>query len=351
MVATTDTLLSYVLTRHVIASREDAATDALAFIINHSKAARDAFSGILRERVDGIAPVGKVQTQVLASGGGYPDLVGYDDCDGIVSLVEVKFWADPTEHQLATYWNELPLDTPSLLMFLVPELRLKALWPHLQEGMRRRGHQIQEMMRSDAVFLAGDTQGPRRMSIISWESLLNQIKGRVEKEEDSQAAFEITQLQGFADKVIANDFPQRDENLKRLIADAIARLEHSGWADTTGLSWGEGSSYYGKYVHLAGNLVWLGIEYRAWKQMPNKPLWLLFFNRDYNTLSVDRVRSYLEDMTSPLEWRTQSVQVPINLEPGDSSQVMLDSVVSQLEGISKRIDPNGPTYKQDSSNE
>ena len=343
MVVTTDTLLSYVLTRHFIASREDAATDALAFIINHSKAARDAFSGILRERVDGIALVGKVQTQVLASGGGYPDMVAYDDSDGIVALVEVKFWADPTEHQLATYWNELPLDRPSLLMFLVPEVRVKALWSHLQVEIKKRGHQIEKITRADSVRLARDISSHRRMSIISWESLLSRIKGHVETAEDTQAAFEITQLQGFADKVIANDFPQRDENLKRLIADAIARLEQSGWADTTGLSWGEGSSYYGKYLHLAGNLVWLGIEYRAWKQMPNKPLWLLFFNRDYNTLSVDRVRSYLEDMTSPLEWRTQSVQVPINLDPSDSSQAMLDSVVSQLEGISKRIDPNGPT--------
>ena len=39
---------------------------------------------------------------------------------------------------------------------------------------------------------------------------------------------------------------------------------------------GQGFDYYGRYLRLAGAFAWLGIDYRAVKQMPGKPLWLSF---------------------------------------------------------------------------
>ena len=347
---TEHTLLSHVLTLHPVASREDAATDALAFIINRSKSARDAFSEILRERVDEIAPVARVQTQVQASAGGSPDMAGYDDSDRIVALIEVKFWADPTEHQLATYWEELPPDRPSLLMFLVPEVRVKALWPYLQEGMRKRGHRIEENGESDGVLLARDPDGKRRMSIISWEHLLGDMKEQTVAAADSQAAFEIIQLQGLADRVIANDFPQRDEKLKRLIADAIARLELSGWANTEGLAAGVGTYHWVRYLRLAGAYAWFGIEHKAIEQMPDKPLWISFYSNN-GQVPADQARQLMGNLGEPgLEWRPKEVCIPINLpERGSSYETNLDDIVSQLERIGKLMDPKGPTYK-DTSN-
>ena len=57
--------------------------------------------------------------------------------------------------------------------------------------------------------------------------------------------------------------PRRDENLKKLIADAVKRVEKSGWANSDGFRVGQGYEYYGRYLRLAGAFAWLGIDYRS----------------------------------------------------------------------------------------
>ncbi|MCY3691968.1 MAG: hypothetical protein OXH30_08210, partial [Chloroflexi bacterium] len=148
------------------------------------------------------------------------------------------------------------------------------------------------------------------------------------------------------------DGPRSDGAQKNLIASAIQRIEISGWASAAGLGVGQAAgSYYGRYLHLAGNYAWLGIEYRAWQQIPDKPLWLLFFRRDNDRLTYDELGSRLDHLTERLESRAGTVCVPIDQLAGGGDQERLGTVVEQLENIGRLIDQNGPTYKQDLSND
>ena len=135
----------------------------------------------------------------------------------------------------------------------------------------------------------------------------------------------------------------------------MKRVEQSGWANTDGLRVGRGIyyhngrgiHYYGRYLVLAGAFAWLGIDYGAKERMPDKPLWLSF-SGDYGvyiTVELEEVRSKLKDLAETgLEWRSKEVYLPIVLPSGADRDKTLDSIVTQLECVAQRIDPERPTY-------
>ena len=164
---------------------------------------------------------------------------------------------------------------------------------------------------------------------------------------DVQAGFEIAELQGLAADVTAAENPRRDENLKLLIAEAVKRVEQLDWANSDGLTVGQGFEYYGRYLRLAGASAWLGIDYRAVKQMPGKPLWLTFYPDPTASVSVEEVRSRLGSLVEPgFVWGSGQVCVPIVLPTGADTDATLDAIVAEVERIAKLIDPDGPTYQE-----
>ena len=162
-----------------------------------------------------------------------------------------------------------------------------------------------------------------------------------------QACFEIAELQGLVATAIVGDNPKGDENLKQLIADAVKRLEHSGWASTDGLSVGQGFGFHGRYLLIAGAAAWLGIDYEILKQMPDRPLWLSFGDFASSNVGTEEALSRLGSLSEPgLERRSKEASVPVAFPAGVDRQAALEAVVADLERIARHIDPDGPTYRQ-----
>ena len=174
--------------------------------------------------------------------------------------------------------------------------------------------------------------------LTSWELLLDWMAQRAKKDGDTQACFEIAELRGLADSAIAGDKPTRDKNLKRLIADAVKRVEQSGWATTAGLTEGGGRDYYARYLSLAGASAGLRIDYKAKKRM-DKPLWAWFYRESATGVSVEAVRSSLGSLAEDLDWLSGDVCVPIVLPAGADREATLDAIVAKLERVAKLIDP------------
>ena len=138
-----------------------------------------------------------------------------------------------------------------------------------------------------------------------------------------------------------------NDNLKRLITDAVKRVEQSGWANTDGLRTGEGIGYYARYLRLAGASAGLRIDYEAVKQTPDRPLWLWFYGDPAASVSMEEVRNALGSRTEPgLESCPGDVCLPIALPEGADHRATLGSIVAELECIAKIIDPHGPTYRE-----
>ena len=299
------TLLSFIAQRHTI-GLEDVATDALHFILSRSSSAIEALSELLGDEHGPIA-IAKAQPWATDAHGAVPDLACLDEDDNLVALIESKFWAALTHHQPVTYWQGLPTHERAVLLFLAPDYRVDSgtLWDELEAKLRAAGQELGPADKVEGLITASSKDDQRRLMLTSWKLLLDRMAKRAREDGDTQTCFEIAELQGLAASAIEGDRPTRDENLKRLIAESVKHVEQSKWADTNGLTVGQGIDFYGRYLRLAGAFAWLGIDYRAVKQMPGKPLWLQFFG-DYEvgvSVKLEEVRSRLEVTGRRRDWR------------------------------------------------
>ena len=341
-----DSLLNYVVQRSTT-GLEDAATNALSFILSRSGSAMETLSNFLGDDC-GPLPIATTRPWGADAHGAVPDLACFDRYDTVVALIESKFWADLTAHQIVTYWKRLPDDRPAVLLFLAPEYRIDqgSLWDDLVDRLREAEYELGPAVTKEGTVTAAAKVGQRRLMLTSWEYLLGRMAQMVKEDGDGQASFKITELQELASAVIAGDRPTHDENLKRLIAEAVGRVKQSGWANTDGLRTGDvPGHYYARYLRLAGASAGLRIDYEAVKQTPDRPLWLWFYDDPSASVSMEEVRSGLGSKAEPgLESCPGDVCVPIDLLVASDRQTTLEAMVAEIERIAEIIDPYGPTY-------
>ena len=142
---------------------------------------------------------------------------------------------------------------------------------------------------------------------------------------------------------LQSENPRHDENLKKLIADAVRRVEQSGWADTYRLTVGQGSDHYGRYLRLAGASAWVGVDFNTLKQFPAKSLWVRFYADPDAQMSLESVQKVLGDSAEPGSgWLKGWACVPMGLPTGADRDAVVEAIVAELERIAKLIDPDGP---------
>ena len=340
-----ETLLGAVAKRHAY-SLEDAATDALTFILSRRACARQALSEFLRDDAGQHFPIAKVDSWTATEHGAIPDLACFDEKDDVVAFIESKFWATLTDHQPVTYWRALPTDKPAALLFLAPHSRVESgsLWDELVDRLRQADVELDDADKTDGLVSAAAKDG-RRLMLTSWEVLLGLFSETAKKDDDSQACFEISQLRGLASAGIERDKTIPDEELRQSFWDAVERLKRSGWANTDRLTVGTGTNYFARYFRLAGAPAGLRIDYEDQKQRPERSLWLWFWHEENAKLAVEDVARILDQAgESEFEWRGSEVLLPIVLPEDADDQTTVNSIVAELERIARLLDPEGPTY-------
>ena len=86
------TLLAHLVPR-LTSQVENAATDALGYILNKSGSSMQALNDLLQEGGFEVEPIAKVETQVTYENGSRPDMAGYDKNNVKCLLVVAKSWA------------------------------------------------------------------------------------------------------------------------------------------------------------------------------------------------------------------------------------------------------------------
>ena len=348
MTTDNDSLLSFIALRHT-QGLEDVATDALSFILTRSDSARGALSDFLGDG-GGPLPIKTVKTQAfLEESYAYPDMALEDSDGNLSAYIEAKFWAELTHNQPVSYWEAFPKDKRTVLLFIAPKIRVdeEYLWNELVDKLQKAGHELGPVVRSESVISASVKDSQRRLMLTSWDFLLRQIEQRIKQDSDSQAGFEIAELQALATAATEGDRPDRDENLKQLIADAVKGIVQTGWANTDGLGVGSWIGFYGRNLRFAGAFAWLGIVDAAKKHMPAPTLWLTINSNDSGFLSRDVARARLGDTAeSREEWHGwMDIAVPISVPHSVDTNATIEHIVAEMESIARLIDPDGPTYR------
>jgi len=269
---------------------EDIATEALCHVFDQSDACVDALNGVVQSGVHDIDPIHTVQTQVIGVDGTRPDLVCFDQADQENEtgqervLIEVKFWAPLTAHQPNGYIKRLPEDGPAVLMFLVPDDRVRYLWPQLRKRLKREFGHLEEIESERRCVRIRDTG--RHLMVVSWESLLDAMAARTSDSGEPGAVTQIRQLRSlakYADEGAFKPIPRGNEpgtdsekrlrDYRRLVDDATEKGISQGWADRKGLQATRKPYGYGRYIRLHDNVVWFGINLELFENTGKTPLW------------------------------------------------------------------------------
>ena len=128
--ADNDTLLGYLVPRYAKVWTENAATDALAYIMNRSAACMGTLNSLV-QTVGGeqMKPVTRVRNAGVRPVRLDPRLRRLRRLTATgASSAESKFWAGFGDGQARVYLKLLPDIGPSVLLFVVPEVRMDQLW-------------------------------------------------------------------------------------------------------------------------------------------------------------------------------------------------------------------------------
>ena len=104
--ANSDTLMAYLIPRLTV-QVENAATEALGYILNRSTRSMQALNDLLHEGGFDIEPITRVETQVTYEDGSRPDMAGYDKDNVKRLLVEAN--------SMLPFYRIRPVGTPNSL--------------------------------------------------------------------------------------------------------------------------------------------------------------------------------------------------------------------------------------------
>ena len=337
-------LMAYLVPR-LNSGVEDAATDALAFILNKSAPCRSALDRLLGD--SDLQPIATVRTQVTYKDGSRPDMIGYDESGAKRLIVESKFWASLLEGQASGYFGQLEEAGAGVLLFIAPGIRLDTLWAAVRRQMESGEGRVQ----LEAVETAGQIRrakvagSDKRLMLVSWTHLLEKLD---EAADDASVKSDIRQLLGLArqqddeafrpvhPKELGIDLPRRIRGLNHLLDDVVDGYGvPQGWMDTSGVRATPQREGYGRYFRFTGvpGDLFLCVDYSLWATRADTPLWLRISHKV--PVRAEKMRDRAPSPAGSIGQGWSAFDVPIYLKTGVEYQDVLCDVIRQIREIKK----------------
>ena len=338
---TYETLLAYIAPR-LTKQTENVATDALLYLLRMYPVASKAFSTYIANLSVNLPKNLKYDTQLGLAGRAIPDLIGVDEDNHLVLLVESKFWATLTKNQPLAYLGHLTKEKQGIVLFIAPSSRFPTLWPELVQRCSKGGLSLGQQVDESPDYLVVEVEPGKRLGLVSWESLLTYLKQQLEANDVIDGSFEVWQLQGLCKRLDAEAFhPLLAEDLRtdsdaqivsyhRLVDDLVNKLVEKEYASVKDYRATPGVDYYKRYMTLFGNRDWC-IEFNRthWIHLQRTPIWLT----NATTQSIERVASLRKESPSRLFEDGKQILIPLDLLQEVEKEAVLDNLVDQIEKI------------------
>ena len=341
------TVFSHIIQKRFSHVNEDVATDALAFILSSSEAARNGMMKLLRGVVPELPPL-HFHTQ-QTEGSIRPDVWGFAGTEPR-AYVENKFWAGLTDNQPVFYIEQLAeYVQPTLLLVIGPATREHTLWRELSRRLGDAGISVSTKDAGPSVFRAVRTDVGPVLALTSWTSLLSTLER--ETAEDHSVRSDLIQLRALCDAANNQAFvPISPSQLSDQCTPAfILRLGDIAQASvnlavTEGIlnitrllpqaSWDR----IGRYMRFSsgeGVGAWLGIRFDLWREHGGSPLWLVFTPGDFGRAQEVRplLAAWITECDVVSAIGDQEVAVAIDLPAGQEKEGVIRSVVNRLKEI------------------
>ena len=343
-----DTLFAHLAPR-IAGGAENAAVEALAYILKRSKSAASAFNKLVEDAIGApLEDCNEFRTQVVVDDNSRPDLVGYDKNGEKRVIGEAKFWARLLPGQGLSYLNQLPGSGNAVLLFVVPDARIDYLWGEVERDLTQ-GEESIELERTNTfnrTRAAKERDTGRHLMMVSWRDLLKEMHDHAAGETGIQE--DIRQLQGLAERMDSEEFlplsqdelgqnvARRMRDLGRIYEDVVIALGQEEWANNiSSRNTAQPRTGYGKTLELSEYSVWFGVYLDLWVRgdCEDTPFWVQFYGWE---------RPKLNQVTRTLGLQlSDNEYVPVHLKTGVELHAVVDDIIDQLKGIAEAIAGHG----------
>lgn len=343
------TVFSHIIQKRFSQVNEDVATDALAYVLESSDAARRGMTKLLRGISPDLPPL-RFKTQ-QTEGSIRPDMWGFADTEPRV-FVENKFWAGLTDNQPISYLKQLAAySQPTVLLVVAPAAREQTLWRELSRRLLDAGISVSERSAAPGIDRSVATQLKPILALTSWTSVLSVLEH--EAVDDPRARGDLVQLRALCDAADNDAFspvsmaelsdqrtPAFMLQLSSIVQSAVDLAVTRGALNITGTKPQASTERIGRYSYFGEEPqtgAWLGIHFPLWKKHGTTPLWVVFADTDWG-----RARA-VQPLLEP--WASQkgvlatndddgSFVVALDLLAGEEKGAVVEAIATRLEEMS-----------------
>lgn len=329
---------------------EDVATDALAYVLASSDAARLGMNKLLRGLVPEMPDL-QFKTQ-QAEGTIRPDMWGFADAELRV-FVENKFWAGLTPNQPVFYLKKLAASpSPTVLLVVGPDARQQTLRSELTRRLAKEGIRISDHALPAGITFSARTEIGPIIALTSWSNVLSELEKEALNEPLVRA--DLSQLRALCDDADVDAFsPVSLEELSNQRTPKFVLELSSIWQsvidvgvargvlDLKGTTYQASAERIGRYTYFAGGVeggaragAWVGMNFRLWKKHGRTPLWAVFSSTSWGQAGA--VQRVLEPWASregilALLDEDGSFVVALDLPAREEKAAVVEAVVQRLE--------------------
>jgi len=329
---------------------ENLATEALGFILRHSMSASGAFTEFIRLAGVDCPEDLDYETQQVGVEQSIPDMKCRDEEGRLRVIVENKFWAGLTDNQPVTYIRELPTSVPGVVLFVVPEARIRIVWDELLSRCRAAEISLGNV-RQHTHMTSVALDGKHYVAITSWGNLLRTLATATTSAGEIDSHSDIAQLQGLCktmdeeaflplrgDELTNLEMARRIINYSDLPLDIATEAESRGYCSKKGfratpLRYGSGI-----YIGIGAYTPWLGFDAEAWFRSGVSPLWVNFSPRYSASSEIKERLLRFRTATPPrcFDFAGQ-VSVPIFLTVGVEKHRIVEDAVRQIGELANEL--------------
>jgi hypothetical protein len=349
------TVFSHIVQKHLSQESENVATEALAFILQSSEAAKGGMMKLLRGIIPDL-PNLWFRTQQMQEDS-RPDMRGLDETGWTHVFVENKFWAGLTDNQPVSYLKKLgERPRPGLLLVVVPAAREKAVWGELTKRLTESRISTDVLPATPGSnFVIKTVAGPV-MALTTWTTLLAFLEA--ETAEDLSARNDIAQMRALCEQADSDAFlpfsreEMSDQRTPSLLLQLTGLVQ-----EISDMAFHEGVLFKGRYTPQASAErigryagipseercgVWLGIHLKLWKKHGQSPFWMVFSTSDWGR--AHEVRALLEPWAAQKDVfvTTQpegGFAVAVDIPCGEEKASVVRGIVDQFAEIGRALKP------------
>lgn len=360
-----ETLFGFLATRFAV-STENIAIEALGYILSRSRAARVGLASHLGVSGIRIGDDVRFVTQSTGEDAARPDIEGITDDGQKSCVIECKFWAGLTANQPATYVARLSDLHPGVLAFIVPSMRLNALWEELRARLAIAGIPVGERAIHGGETYHAQLADRHGFVLTSWRGVLSAIVHAMETGHDSNGIDDAKQLIGLckrmdmdafipfrSEEITSPEIPRRFLQLTQLASDVCDLLISTQKCfnqavDGTRLTAASSRSFSGRYMRASGTVFMLCFDCEAWSRHMLSPLWFKVdvIRYPYARRAFQRYCDQ-EGLENSVIDAGRELAVPLKIIPNIEADVLRENLSRQVLSICAILEAGEPQTETD----